>query len=58
MNKELQGKAIVKFVDGRKYPELTRNFPLRVVPTQVLLIKKVSLIHLQPGKNCSLISTL
>lgn len=35
LNRELQGKVIVKFVDVWKYPELAEGFPLSVIPTQL-----------------------
>lgn len=35
-NEELQGKAIVKFVDVWKNPEAAQNFPVQVIPTQVV----------------------
>lgn len=34
LNKEYQGRAIVKFVDVWKYPEAAKGFPLQVIPTQ------------------------
>lgn len=39
LNEELRGKAIIKFVDVWKYPELAQNFPISVIPTQVLFNK-------------------
>ncbi|MGN1156512.1 MAG: thioredoxin family protein [Agathobacter sp.] len=36
MNEEMQGKAIIKFVDVRKYPESLKKVPIQVIPTQVL----------------------
>lgn len=39
LNKELQGKAIVRFVDVWKYPELVQNFPINVIPTQIFIDK-------------------
>lgn len=35
LNAELQGKAIVRFVDVWKYPELAQNYPISVIPTQI-----------------------
>lgn len=35
LNAELQGKAIVRFVDVWKYPELSQNYPISVIPTQI-----------------------
>lgn len=40
LNKELQGKAIIKFVDVWKYPELAQNYPISVIPTQVFFDKE------------------
>lgn len=34
MNEEMQGKAIIKFVDIEKYSEIANDFPLSVIPTQ------------------------
>lgn len=34
LNKEYQGRVIVKFVDVWKYPEAAGNIPLQVIPTQ------------------------
>lgn len=39
LNEELKGKAIVRFVDVWKYPDLAKNFPISVIPTQVLIDK-------------------
>lgn len=39
LNKELQGKAIIKFVDVWKYPDLAQGYPLTVIPTQVFFDK-------------------
>jgi len=39
LNKELQGKAIIRFVDVWKYPELAQNYPINVIPTQVFFDK-------------------
>lgn len=36
MNSEMQGKAIIKFVDVWKYSDAAANFPIQVIPTQVL----------------------
>ena len=40
INKELKGKAIVRFVDVWKYPDLAKNFPISVIPTQVIIDKE------------------
>ena len=34
LNRTLQGKAVIKFVDVWKYPDLAKDYPLRVIPTQ------------------------
>lgn len=36
LNAEMQGKAIINFVDVWKYPEVAQDFPIQVIPTQVL----------------------
>ncbi len=35
MNEEMQGKAIIKFVDVWEYPNAADGFPIQVIPTQV-----------------------
>ena len=35
LNEELRGKAIIRFVDVRKYPALAEGYPISVIPTQV-----------------------
>ena len=37
MNKEMQGKAIIKFVDIVKNADTARDFPIQVIPTQVFI---------------------
>jgi thioredoxin 1 len=37
MNAEMQGKAIIKFVDVWKHAEAADGFPIQVIPTQVLI---------------------
>lgn len=37
LNKELQGKAIVRFVDVWKYQDLAEGYPISVIPTQILI---------------------
>jgi len=37
LNKELQGKAIIKFVDVWKYQDLAEGYPINVIPTQILI---------------------
>ncbi len=37
---QLQGKAIILFVDVWKYPELSEGFPIRVIPTQIFIDNK------------------
>jgi thioredoxin 1 len=40
LNKQLQGKAIIKYVDVGKYAELTRDYPMTgVIPVQVFFDK-------------------
>jgi len=39
LNAELRGKAIVKFVDVWKYPELAEGYPISVIPTQLFFDK-------------------
>lgn len=39
LNEELQGKAIIKFVDVSKYQELAEEYPISVIPTQVFFDK-------------------
>lgn len=39
LNEELQGKAIIKFVDVWKYRELAEGYPISVIPTQVFFDK-------------------
>ena len=37
MNKEMQGKAIVQFVDVWKSPEASSGFPVQLIPTQIFV---------------------
>ena len=37
MNKEMENKAFIKFVDVWKYTEAANNVPVQVIPTQVLV---------------------
>lgn len=37
LNARYQGKAIIRFVDVWKFPELANGFPIRVIPTQVFI---------------------
>jgi len=37
LNEELQGKAIIKFVDVWKYQALAEGYPISVIPTQILI---------------------
>ena len=37
MNAEMQGKAIIKFVDVWKNTDAAKDFPVQVIPTQVLI---------------------
>jgi thioredoxin 1 len=36
MNEEMQGKVIIKFVDVWKYQDAATDFPVQVIPTQVI----------------------
>lgn len=37
LNSDLRGKAIIRYVDVDKYPKLVGEYPIRVIPTQVLI---------------------
>ncbi len=37
LNEDMQGKAIVQFVDVWKNPEAASGFPVSVIPTQILI---------------------
>ncbi len=37
LNKELKGKAIVRFVDVWKYQDFAEGYPVSVIPTQILI---------------------
>lgn len=37
LNAELQGKAIVRFVDVWKYQEFAQGYPISVIPTQIFI---------------------
>lgn len=37
LNAELAGKAIIRFVDVWKYQELAADYPVQVIPTQILI---------------------
>lgn len=37
LNKEYEGKAIIKFIDVRKYPAADDNVPVLLIPTQVFI---------------------
>ncbi len=37
LNAEMQGKAIVQFVDVWKNPEASQGFPVQVIPTQIFV---------------------
>lgn len=37
MNKKMQGKAIIKFVDVWKHAEAAEGFPIQVIPTQIFI---------------------
>ena len=40
LNKELRGKAIIKFVDVWKYQSVGEGYPISVIPTQVFFDKE------------------
>ncbi|OGO86792.1 MAG: thiol reductase thioredoxin [Clostridiales bacterium GWD2_32_59] len=40
LNIELQGKAIIKFVDVWKYQKLAEGYPISVIPTQIFFNKE------------------
>lgn len=40
LNAELQGKAIIKFVDVWKYQDLAQGFPISLIPTQIFIDAK------------------
>ncbi|BAE85931.1 hypothetical protein DSY4142 [Desulfitobacterium hafniense Y51] len=37
LNEELQGRAIVKFVDVWKYKKLAKGYPVNLIPTQIFI---------------------
>lgn len=37
LNEELQGKAIIRYVDVETYPKAAEGFPLSVIPTQIFI---------------------
>ena len=37
LNAEMQGKAVIQFVDVWQYSDAAKDFPIRVIPTQVLI---------------------
>jgi len=37
LNRELQGKAIIRYVDTGKFKDITAEFPIRVLPTQIFI---------------------
>lgn len=37
LNEELQGRAIIKFVDVWKYDELAKGYPINLIPTQIFI---------------------
>lgn len=37
LNEEMQGKAVIHFVDVWKNPEAAQDFPVQVIPTQVFV---------------------
>ena len=39
LNRELQGKAIIKYMDVGEFPELADGYPISVIPTQLFFDK-------------------
>lgn len=37
LNSELQEKAIIRFVDVGKYPNLANDYPIELIPTQIFI---------------------
>ena len=37
VNSDMQGKSIIKFVDVWKNPTAAQNFPVQIIPTQILI---------------------
>lgn len=37
INKEMQGKAIIKYIDVWKYTDAANGFPIQVIPTQMFI---------------------
>jgi thioredoxin 1 len=37
LNEELQGKAIIKFVDVWKYTDVGEDYPISIIPTQIFI---------------------
>ncbi len=37
VNEDMQGKAIVQFVDVWKHPQAANDFPVQIIPTQILI---------------------
>lgn len=37
LNAELQGKAIIRFVDVWKYQDFSEGYPISVIPTQIFI---------------------
>lgn len=37
LNSELQGKAIIRYVDIVAYPDIARDYPVSVIPTQIFI---------------------
>lgn len=37
LNEEMQGRAIIKFVDVWKNPDSVQDFPVQVIPTQIII---------------------
>ena len=39
LNKDMQGKAIIQYLDIDKYPNVARRFPVELIPTQLFINK-------------------
>ena len=49
LNEELMGKAIIKFIDYWKYPELAKQFQFKTIPTQFFYDKNGDLYTTNEG---------
>lgn len=37
INQEMQGKAIIRYVDIERYPRIAEDYPIELIPTQILV---------------------